>query len=182
MAESASSSVSASSRGAFSLPLDKALDCCLLDQPCYLLDICTTMVSDLIFSIGLKISFGLKISSGHKISSGTPYLFFGSAPVIWCSYRQFLCSTCYPVFLYHHFSCSTCSFWFSYPYFACSTCYSLFFVLVLPALRVKHLFFMLIQYFHTRTLRVSLFCTCYLYLSMFMSKPKHVNGVIFFSC
>ena len=59
------------------------VDCCQSDQPCYLIDLYTSTVSDICFI--------------YRIISGTLYQFFGSAPVLWCLYLFFMCITFYLV-------------------------------------------------------------------------------------
>ena len=62
-----------------SLPLSIVVDCFQSYWPCYLLNICTSTVSDL--------------SLIFVITSGDPYLLFGTATVIWCLYLLSACST-----------------------------------------------------------------------------------------
>ena len=91
-----------------------SVDFCYKYQTCYPLNLCTSTVIDLVFSIGLKITSGL------KIYAGAPNLLFGSAPFLSYSCTRTLHAA--PVF--HVYS------GFSYLYLACRTVMYLLFRLL----------------------------------------------------
>ena len=87
--------------GRHPLPLYIVVDICQHDQPWYLLDLCTSMVSDL--------------HSVYGRTLGALYLLFGAVPVIRFFYLFFACIICssviIPVLHVQHlfFGASTCS-------------------------------------------------------------------------